>query len=131
MVRNQTMSNPAVVAEFDRLVRQAESLLDDFERDREPEFEAVLVHVLANPSERPIFATKFIELLRAPPTDGDLFEFCMQALRWPEVLSQVAELVQGAVARNDIRARDFYGHALTSFDDQWLDGRGGGYKRFA
>lgn len=125
------MSNPAVVAEFDRLVRQSEGLLDDFERDKEPEFEAVLVHVLAHPSERQIFAIKFMELLSAPLTDGDLFEFCMHALRWPEVRSRVAEAMQEAIARNDIRARDFFGHALSAFDDHWLDGQGGGYKRFA
>jgi hypothetical protein len=125
------MINPTFLAEFDRLVREAEGLLDDFERDREPEFEAVLVHVLTHPSGRQIFATKFMELLSWPSTDGDLFEFCMHELRWPEVRSRVAEAMQDAITRNDIRARDFLGHALSAFDDHWLDGQGGGYKRFA
>jgi hypothetical protein len=124
------MTTPAVIAEFDRLVGEADALIDDLERDREPEFEAVLAHVLSHPAERAAFARKFMEMLRSS-MDSDLFEFCMHELRWPEVQSQVEAAMQEAANKGDHRLQFGLGSVLPAFRDDWLDGRGGGYKRYA
>src|SRR5262245_22982673 len=83
------MSTPSAIEKFEELVDAAEALVDDLERDRGPEFEAVLSHVLAHLKERGQFSRRFIEILRSSTTDGDLFEYCMLELRWPEVERQV------------------------------------------
>jgi hypothetical protein len=124
------MTTRDVIAEFDRLVGEAEALTDDLERDREPEFEAVLADVLAHPAERAALALEFIEMLRSS-ADSDLLEFCKHELRWSEAQGQVEAAMHEAANNGDRRLQFGPGGVLPSFRDGWLDGRGGGYKRFA
>ena len=124
------MTTRDVLAEFDRLVGEAEALTDDLERDREPEFEAVLADVLAHPAERAALALKLIEMLRSS-ADSDLLEFCMHELRWSEAQGQVEAAMQEAANNGDHRLQFGPGGVLPAFRDGWLDGRGGGYKGFA
>ena len=119
-----------VEKEFEELVIAAEALLDDLERSREPEFEAVLRHVLAHPSHRRFFADRFPQIVVAGDTDGALFEFCMHELRWPEVEDAVRRMMKAADRAGNRRLQFYLASGpLGCFQDEWRRG-GTGYARF-
>lgn len=124
------MNRSSPATRFDELVFAAENLVHELERWREPEFEAVLQHVLAYPEMRDVFADKFVELIMSPKTDGDLFEFCMHALRWPEVKARTLEIMIEAERAGNRRLQFWLGSALQCFEDIWSSQNRTGYKRF-
>lgn len=124
------MDAPSPASKFNELVADAEALLEDLERAREPEFDAVLEHVLAHPELRDFFATRFVEILQSPETGGELFAFCMHALRWPEVDSRAQKMAIEAENAGDRRRQFWLGSIRQCFHDSWsADGRSL-YKRF-
>lgn len=123
------MTSP-VVQKFEELVLAAEALVADVERTREPEFEAVLRHVLAHPEYRSFFAERFPQILVAGGTDGALFEYCMHELRWAEVEDEVRRMMEAAASAGDRRLQFFLGSGpMECFQDEWRRG-GTGYARF-
>lgn len=125
------MNGSNVIDEFDRLVREANTLEGDPDAldqlSHEPVFEAALNLVLANPDMREEFAGKFAGMLKND--DLELFEYCMHELRWPEVKSQLQAAVRDAASPpRDTRSEFFLEGVLRAFGDTW-SGRGF-YKRY-
>lgn len=112
--------------EFDRLVREADRLEEDYLTplpEREAAHKAALVLITNYPEMRSAFVQKFVEMIRTH--DLELLEYCMHELRWPEVKAQLEVAAREA---DDFRARDCFTSALTAFTDRW-SGRGF-YERF-
>jgi hypothetical protein len=114
------METAQVLNEFDRLVREADRLEEDYLTplaDREAVHEAALLLVTKHSELRSEFVEKFGEML--VNHDLELFEYCMHELRWPEVKALLDEAVSSAVDRKDIRARDYLAGVKAAFTDEW------------
>ncbi|MFT3723027.1 MAG: hypothetical protein QM773_05510 [Hyphomonadaceae bacterium] len=104
------------IAELQRLISEAEKFDEDYELDQMPAYGAVLAHLRANPEHRPAFGQMLIARLEIHG-DAHLFEFCMGALKWPELESQLRSLMLEAQRRSDRRAEFFYASCLRCFDE--------------
>lgn len=91
----------------------------------EPYYEAALQHVLAHPEFKPEFIEAFIRLIYFPFMSPGLHLFCIHALRWDELKSELTERMKSEASE---RARHILRGLLSACEDDWDDG--GFYERF-
>ena len=114
------MTGQSPLQEFFALAKHAAQIETDISGGPvEPSFEAVLDYVIARPNSRSEFATAFLELAldpdKAPP---ELVEFCMHALRWPEVRQAIKDRLEHETSG---RVRHVLMGIDLAFSDDWYD----------
>lgn len=120
-------SDTAALQRFWELTGEANRVAtEQLETDVEPWLEAVLSHVTAHPETRPQFADAFLRIVHENKGPLELVEYCMHALRWPEVK---AALVTWLERENSERIRHALRGLIRSFDDDWHVANS--YSRFA
>ncbi|MCA3174542.1 MAG: hypothetical protein ING36_03235 [Burkholderiales bacterium] len=106
-----------VIQRFFELAAEAERIDSGLEEPVEPALEAVLDHVLTHAEFRQEFAQAFLQVAHDPDKGPpELVEYCMHALRWPEVKQ---ELVSWLEAEDSERVRHVLRKFVMSFDDDW------------
>lgn len=120
-------SEDPVIERFFLLAQEAQRVdAEALDEPVEPAFEAVLSLVISHPEARAGIARAFMRLAidpnLAPP---ELIEFCMHALRWPEVKEG---LLSRLSSESSERARHVIKKLIMSFDDDWYDAES--YARF-
>ena len=106
-----------VVGRFWELTQEADRVdSTELETDIEPWLEAVLSHVLRHPEAKGQFVKSFMDLLREDRGPTELVEYCMHALRWPEVKAEVAAWLESEKSE---RVRHALRGVLRAFDDDW------------
>ena len=83
---------------------------------------AMLELIGKHPEQRPAFVRAFVRGIQNPEEfDPWLIQFCMHALRWPELKKEFNAMSREAVARNDWNLIQPLGHVLDAFEDNWED----------
>ncbi len=111
------MEGLSAIDELYRLIAVVVAFDEDLERETEPDFEAVLQHILAHPNCRPAAGDALLD--SRSKTDGLLFGFCMHVLRWPEVQRGLQKMIEAAVDSNDRRAQFALESIASCFEDNW------------
>ncbi|WP_144409250.1 hypothetical protein [Pseudoxanthomonas suwonensis] len=82
--------------------------------------QAALKLISAYPEERPAFALAFLRGIDTPDACDEWFiQFCVHALRWPELKAQFESMSRDAVVSNDWNRIQRLGHVLDAFEDSW------------
>ena len=89
-----------------------------------PYGKAMLELIAKHPEQRQAFGQAFLQGFRSQEEfDPWLIEFCMHALRWPELKNEFTTMSAQAVARKDWTLIPALGHVLDAFEDGWEDAR--------
>lgn len=84
--------------------------------------QAALNLISAHPEERSAFARAFLNGINTPDTwDVWFIQFCVHALRWPELKAGFEAMSREAVALDDWNRIQPLGHVLDAFEDSWED----------
>lgn len=112
------------IEHFQLIAKQATDLLaKTFNApDLLPFGKSMLELVERHPEQRAAFAKEFVAALYQPNDfDPWLLEFCMHALRWPELEAKFNAISCEAVVKNDWNLIQPLQHILDSFEDDWED----------
>jgi len=111
--------------QFWRLVEMATRADDELLDTRliEPHLIRVLDFVTSRPAERALFVQHFIDLATAQRhATPYLVPFCMQTLRYPEVLAAVdAVIAAGREAFHDLRRWPLLSQVREAYFERWHD----------
>ena len=89
--------------------------------DFEPSFAELLDFIQANPECRTEALSWFLERLEGSDGSGlwgELLEYCMHELRWPEVEAVALEILRET---DDWRLRSVLLHVVAAFEEDWPD----------
>ena len=78
--------------------------------------------IAAHPEDRPAFARAILAAIDRPDScDVWFVQFCVHALRWPELKAEFEAMSRTAIASNDWARIQRLGHVLDAFEDSWED----------
>ncbi len=111
-----------IIEQLEQLMEQAEADITNLHSTYffEPALVQVLEFIKSHPDDWPRFKAYFIaDVMKHHQIPQEVFEFCMHALRWPEVHAAVKKRQQDA--SNPIDPRFYYGLAghRAAFNDDW------------
>ncbi|MEJ2790961.1 MULTISPECIES: hypothetical protein [unclassified Pseudoxanthomonas] len=87
-----------------------------------PYGQSALRLIYAHPDERQAFARAFINGIASPDDwDACFIQFCVHALRWPDLKADLEAMSREAVASNNWSLIQRLGHVLDAFEDTWED----------
>ena len=84
--------------------------------------QAILALISKHPELRSAFGHEFVVAIQSPDKfDRWLIEFCMHALRWPELKTEFEKMSAAAIAQNNWNLIQPLQHVLDAFEDNWED----------
>lgn len=82
----------------------------------------ILSLISQHPELRSAFGKEFVAGIKCPDKfDRWLIEFCMHALRWPELKAEFEKMSVAAIAQDNWSLIQPLQHVLDAFEDNWED----------
>jgi hypothetical protein len=89
--------------------------------DAEPEMVSFLRYVQEHPEQHQLIVRMFTDALLSREGPWEIVQFCLHALRWPEMREFVESQRLKSLNEFGARASRVWDHLLKAFDDDWED----------